>query len=52
MGDLAAVLPVSCVVLEGALVPIPAPVPPFLHLCLVAAAGLPLAGITLASARW
>ena len=42
---------VSRVVLEAAPVPFSALVPPFLHLCLVAAVGLPLAGIALIAAR-
>ncbi len=43
---------VSRVALEAALILVLAHVPPFLHLCLVAAVGLMLVGIALAAAGW
>ncbi len=51
-GDLVVVVHVSRIVLEVAPVLVPAHVPPFLHLCLVAAVGRLLAGIAPAAARW
>ena len=45
-------LHVSLVVMEAAPVPVPAHVPPFLHLCILAAVGLLLAGIAPVVAGW
>ena len=45
-------VPMFRVVMEAALVPILALVPPFLHMCLVAALGMLLADIAPAAAWW
>ena len=51
-GDLASVVHISRVILEADLVFVPALVPPFLYMCLVAAVGLLLGDIAPAALGW